>query len=263
MGFLDSFKSKQLGMKAYRTHVTGLQLRQNGKYAQSQEKLDEAFGMYHKAYAAGFRRSSVLLAYAILTMQNGDFTRARELMLEVERDKTTSAQDRFTLRVNFSICQWKLGQLDKAIETIRQAGHEKMNSLVYQTLGLFLLEKARQTGEFDEALSFNMEALNYDDEDASVLDNLGQLHLLMSAAAKKAGDAEDAAENRKKAAEYLKKAYDSKPDQMTTVYYWAKLLHEDGDDETARKVLDDAKDVTITALCPISRAQLDALRREM
>ena len=50
---------------------------------------------------------------------------------------------------------------------------------------------------------------------------------------------------------------------MTSAYYRAKLLHEDGDDAAARKILDDTKDVTITDLCPVSRAQLDALRREL
>lgn len=260
MGFLDSMKANREGMKAYRMHVSALQLRQNGKYVEATAKLNEAYQLYQQAYKEGFRKSSPLLAYAILTMQMGDFERARELMLEVSHDPSTSQQDRFTLRVNFSICQWKLGQLDKAIETCRMAGQEKMNSLVYTTLGMFLVEKARETGEFDEALAFNQKAMEYDDEDAATLDNMGQLYLFMS---ERESDSAKAAEYRKTGADYIRRAYEAKPEQMTSVYYRAKLLHEDGDDAAARKILDDTKDVTITALCPVSRAQLDALRSEL
>ena len=262
VGFLDSMKANREGMKAYRMHVSALQLRQNGKHAEATAKLNEAYQLYQQAYKEGFRKPSAELAYAILTMQMGEFERARELMLEVSHNPETSKEDRFTLRVNFSICQWKLGQLDMAIETIRMAGQETMNCLIYTTLGMFLIEKAKETGEFDEALEFNRKAMEYDDEDASTLDNMGQLYLLMAEHERQTGG-EKAAEYRAAGADYIRRAYEAKPDQMTSAYYRARLLHEDGDDAAARKILDDTKDVTVTALCPVSRAQLDELRREL
>ena len=127
---------------------------------------------------------------------------------------------------------------------------------------MFLIEKAKETGEFDEALEFNRKAMEYDDEDASTLDNMGQLYLLMAEHERQTGG-EKAAEYRAAGADYIRRAYEAKPDQMTSAYYRARLLHEDGDDAAARKILDDTKDVTVTALCPVSRAQLDALRREL
>ena len=131
MGFLDSFKKDALGMKAYRTHVSATQLRQQGKAMEAEAKFNEAIKLYDEAYAMGFRKPSAMLGYAILTMQRGNFERARELMLECSKDKTMSQPDRYTLRVNFSVCQWKMGQLDKAIETIRRAAAEKMSSTIY------------------------------------------------------------------------------------------------------------------------------------
>ena len=104
--------------------------------------------------------------------------------------------------------------------------------------------------------------MEYDDEDASTLDNMGQLYLLMAEHERQTGG-EKAAEYRAAGADYIRRAYEAKPDQMTSAYYRAMLLHEDGDDAAARKILDDTKDVTVTALCPVSRAQLDALRREL
>ena len=262
MGFMDGIKANQLGGRAYRTHVAALQLRQQGKYRECTEKLNEAYRLYGEAYEMGFRKSGALTGYGILSMQMGDFEKARALMLEAAKDKAMKPDDRFTLRVNFAICQWKMGHVDKAIETIRMAAQHKMNGLVYTTLGMFLIEKAKETGEFDEALEFNRKAMEYDDEDASTLDNIGQLYLLMAEHERQTGG-EKAAEYRKTGADYIRRAYEAKPDQMTSAYYRAKLLHEDGDDAAARKILDDTKDVTITALCPVSRAQLDALRREL
>lgn len=259
MGFFDSMKAKQLGMKAYRLHVSAQQLRSSGKYQEAQAKLDEAFVLYGQSYEGGYRRSSVVLAYAILTMQRGDFARARELMLEANKDKTMSKDDRFTLRVNYSICQWKLGQLDKAIETIQTAANVKKNSLIYTTLGMYYVDKARATGAFEEALAFNQEAMDYDDEDASTLDNMAQLYMLMAEKA----EGEQRAEYRKKAFEYIKKAYELKPEQMTSVYYYAKMSHENGDDATARKVLEKSEQIPVTALCPISKEDLLALEREV
>lgn len=263
MGFFDSLKVGQLGKKAYRTHVMGMQLRKQGKYDEAEVKLTEALKQYEVAYQAGFRQSGALQGYALLLMRSGDFPRAREIMLETSKDKNMRPEDRFTLRVDFSICQWKMGNLDKAIETIQTAAQGKQNGIVYTTLGMYLVDKARQTGDFEEAIRLNEEAYEYDDEDAGVLDNMGQMYLAMSEWSAKGGDAALAAEQRAKALEYLKKAYEIKPEQVSSSYFLAKTLHEDGDDAQARKVLGDAMKVPFSAMLQITREQALALQKEI
>ena len=73
MGFMDGFKANQLGTKAYRTHVNALQMKQQGKYRECMEKLEEAYRLYGEAYKMGFRKSSALTSYGILSMQMGEF----------------------------------------------------------------------------------------------------------------------------------------------------------------------------------------------
>ena len=194
-------------------------------------------------------------------MRRGEFERAREIMLECNKDKSMSADDRFSLRVDYSICQWKMGRLDKAIETIQNAARAKKNGSIYTTLGMFLVERARETGEFDEALAFNEEALDYDDEDAGVLDNVGQLYMIMAEKLRAGGEAEQAAECRKKALDALKKANELKPDQVSSAYYLAKLLHEDGDDARARSLLDHVLKIPFSAIMQVSREEAEALRK--
>lgn len=261
MGFLDSLKGNTVGAKAYRTHISAMQLRKAGKYAESEAKLDEAIRLYGEAYAAGYRKTAALQGYALLLMRRGEFERAREIMLECNKDKSMSADDRFSLRVDYSICQWKMGKLDKAIETIQNAARAKKNGSIYTTLGMFLVERARETGEFDEALAFNEEALDYDDEDAGVLDNVGQLYMIMAEKLRAGGEAEQAAECRKKALDALKKANELKPDQVSSAYYLAKLLHEDGDDARARSLLDHVLKIPFSAIMQVSREEAEALRK--
>ncbi|MGN0803245.1 MAG: tetratricopeptide repeat protein [Candidatus Faecivicinus sp.] len=263
MGLFDSMKSNQMGTKAYRTHVAAMQLRKNGKYAESEAKLDEAIKLYDEAYAMGFRKSNVLQGYALLLMRRGKFERAREIMLECSKDKQMSADDRFSLRVDFSICQWKMGRLDKAIETMRTAAQSKMNGMVYTTLGMYLVEQARQTGDFEEVMKLNEEAYEYDDEDAGVLDNMGQMYLAMSEKSLGEGNAELADEQRAKALGYLKKACEIKPDQISSAYFYAKALHESGDNDQARKILKKAMEIPFSAILQISREDAEMLLKEI
>ncbi len=260
MGFLDSFKANQLGTKAYRTHITALQFRQQKKYSECMKKLDEAYEMYREAYQMGYRKSKMLVSYAILSMQKGDFDQARALMLEADKDKTMTAEDRFTLRVHFSVCQWKQGHLDKAIETIRNAAKNGMNGTVYGTLGTFLVEKARETGDFTEAIEFNRQAYEYDDEDAATLDNIAQQNMYM---AEIESDPEQKQHLHEEAKKYFRLAHEQKPDQVTSIYYLAKLEEQDGNREEARKLIGEALTMPITSICPVSRSEMEAYEQSL
>ena len=260
MGFLDGMKAKQLGARAYRTHAIALQLRQQGKYAECMEKLKEAYQLYKASYEAGFRKSNVLTSYGILSMQMGDFEQARELMLEAWKDKAMRPEDRLSLRVNFAICEWKTGKLDKAIETVRAAAQGGLNGTIYSTLGMLLVDKARQTGDFAEAMEFNKQALDYDDEDPSTIDNIAQMYLFMS---EREEDTEEKKHLRTLAKDNFRKAHELKADQVTTIYYLATMEEQDGNVSEALKLVREALQMPITAVCPVSRKELEAYEKKL
>ena len=131
---------------------------------------------------------------------------------------------------------------------------------IYATLGMFLVEKADQTGDFKAADAFNAEAMEYDDEDAGVLDNRGEMFEAMS---KHADDPAKAAEYRAKAKDYFEKAHREKPRPFTRIYSLARMRHEDGEDAEARRVLADAKDLYYSAVCSVSEDMMEALKREV
>lgn len=241
-----SFFSDMDGRKAYKLHLAGNRLLDLKKNAEADEKFKEALSLYEKATEAGCAQARILMAYGVLLLRKGQFEKAREVMLKTEKAPGITAAEKRQLRLNFAICQWKLGKLDSAIEQMRRVAQDGMNSTIYGSLGYMLIEKAIETGDFDEAVAFNNEAYDYDDEDAVTLDNLGQLNLAMG--------------EREKAYAYFLRAIERKPTQADTLFYLAKLKHEDGDDEAARGYLNTALEKSsYSALCTTTREQAEAL----
>lgn len=244
-----SLKAEFTGRRAYMAHVAGNRLSDAHKYAEAAQKHAQAVELYRQAIEQGCKKATYLMAYGVLLLRMREYEKARELMLEADKAPGITKDEKKQLRMNFAICQWKLGNLDKAIELMKSVAGDQKNSMLYGSLGYMLVEKARETGDFEEAIAFNEEAYEYDEDDAVVLDNLGQMHLAM-------GD-------RGKALDFFKRAHEQKPHQVDTLYYLALLYHEDGDDKTAKKLLDRALTGNYSALCTTSREQAQALLGEL
>lgn len=249
MGFFDKYKAENAGRKAYGLHVLGNRLYEQDKTAEAKVKHEKALELYDEAIKGGCTKVSYVMAYGVLLLRFSRFDEAKELFLKAESTPGITRAEKHQLRINFAICQWKLGQLDSAISNLKIAMSETPTGMLYGSLGYILIEKARQTGDFAEAIEFNNKALEYDDEDAVVLDNLGQLYLAM-------GDKE-------KALPYFKKAHENKPRQVDTLYYLAKLSAEDGDTKQAIDYLNSALDGNYSALCTTTRDQALALKAEL
>lgn len=241
MGFFTGMK----GRKAYAAHLKGNKLSDQHRVQEAKAAHKEAMELYQQAMDEGDRTPRYMMAYGVLLMRDRQFDRARDLMLATEKAPGLTKEEKRQLRINFGICEWKLGHLDNAIQQMRNAGYDNMNSMIYGSLGYMLIEKARETGDFEEAVKFNEEALDYDDEDAVVLDNMGQLNLAM-------GD-------RAKALEFFEKAHKQKPSQVDTLYYLAKLAAEDGKPDAAKAYLETALEGNFSALCTTTREMAQEL----
>ena len=249
MGFLDKFKAEQMGRKAYGLHVAGNRLSDQNKMDEARAKHEQAIALYDKAVKGGCKTVSYIMAYGVLLLRFARFDEAKALFLKAEATPGITKPEKSQLRINFAICQWKLGQLDSAISQLKIALGEGETGLIYGSLGYILIEKARQTGDFEEAVAFNNKALEYDDEDAVILDNMGQLNLVL-------GDKE-------KAFEYFTKAHEQKPNQVDTLYYLARLTAEKGDVKKALGYLETALTGNYSALCTTTRQQAIDFKAEL
>ncbi len=243
------FKATLDGRKAYRLHLAGNKLDDQKKFDEAQQKFNEALALYKWAADEGLSEPRVLMAYGVLLLKQSRFEEAREVMLKTEKLPGMGADEKRQLRLNFAVCQWKLHKLDHAIELMKRVGADGMNSMIYGSLGYMLIEKAIETGDFSEAIQFNDEAYEYDEEDPVTLDNLGQLRLAMG--------------EREKAKEYFNRALKFRPGQVDTLYYLAKMAHEDKDDAAAREFLNAALTARYSALCTTSREQARALLAQL
>ncbi|MBQ4452874.1 MAG: hypothetical protein II912_10980 [Clostridia bacterium] len=246
----DNLKWRLVARKGYSCHVQGNQMIDKGDVAGAKEKHDEALKLYTQAYEAGYRSDvQVMLAYAVLLMRYGRCQEAKDLLLMCEKQPGLDNKTRKQLRVNYAVCQWKLGELDKAIENMEIAASNGATSMIYTSLGYFYIEKGRETGDFSKAVEYNNEAMEYDDEDAGILDNMGQLNYFM-------GDHD-------KAYEYFAKAYNAKSNQAATLYYIAAINLERGNLEKAQAFAERCVEGNFSALATITKPQAEALLEEI
>ena len=112
-------------------------------------------------------------SFALLLLKLGRTDEA-----EAEIDKALSQADiadiRNQLAVTKSLVLWKKGRLDEAISMLENLIQKYKTSNVYGTLGFFYIER----GDLDKALSFNLEAYEYNNTSTVILDNLGCTRLL-------------------------------------------------------------------------------------
>ena len=237
------------GRRAFQTHLRGNQLIERGEIAKAKEFHDKAMEMYKVAYDAGCREPNVMLGYSTLLMRYGEYEKSRDILLMCDKMKGFDPKARRQLKQNYSVCQWRLGNLDKAIELLQDVERGGKTAFIYTVLGYYLIEKAIQTGDFTEALAYNTEAYEYDEEDAGTLDNMGQLYYAM-------GETD-------KAYDFLSRAYRAKPTQVPTLYFIAKINHERGNKEKARQFIDLCLAGNFSALCSVSKEEAQALSDEI
>lgn len=181
-----------------------------------------AVALYAEAVNEGLQDPRSLLNYSVLLIRRGEYQTARELLVKMQKYPMTD-ENRRTLFVNYASCVYKMGELQKGIELLERQHQKQPSGIVYQTLGYLYIE----AGDLDTALAFNTEAMDYDDEDSIVLDNLAQTYYRL------VGDKE-------KAKPYFEKALEAKPNQIDTLYFLSLYDIDAGNKEAAREKLETA-----------------------
>ena len=205
MGFMDGFKARK-----------ALLLHQKGKEA-------EARAEYERLYESGFLAASYLLPYCVILLREGgeeNYLKAKEILRRAEKAPDLDARRRQELLMNYAVAQYKLGEMDKAIHLLEAAQQKTPCGLIYQALGFLYIE----AGERDKALSYNQEALAYDEEDPIVLDNLGQTYYRLF-------------DDRETARAYFEKAHEIRESQIDTLYFLSRYDLEEGRPDAALEKL--------------------------
>ncbi|MBP3650338.1 MAG: tetratricopeptide repeat protein [Clostridia bacterium] len=227
MGLLTVFKAQ----KARKAHQEG--------------RTEEAMKLYQEVMDEGNKDPAVFLPYSVLLIRNGRYAEAREML--VKNQKLPMGPDQKNqLFVNYAACVYKMGELQKGIDLLERQHQKQPSGMIYETLGYLYIE----AGDAEKALAYNLEAYEYDDEDAITLDNLGQIYYRML------GDKE-------KAKEYFEKAIEVKPGQIDTLYFLAQYDLEAGDTEAAKEKLEKAMEGRFSPLNHASKDMVQELLNKL
>lgn len=205
MGFLDNLKIR-----------TALLKHQKGEKA-------EAKKIYEELYTSGVLSAAYMLPYSVLLLREGEFEKVKEILLKAQKARDLTDDKRPQLLMNYSVAAWKLGDKEKAIDTLEAAHRKYPCGILYQTLGYLYVE----LGDKDKALQFNREALEYDDEDAIVLDNMGQTYYRLL-------------QDKAGARPQFEKANRLNPGQIDTLYFLSRYDIEEGKVSEAAEKLEEA-----------------------
>lgn len=209
------------------------------KYADGD--VEGAMQLYKEAMGEGLQDLRYILSYSALLIRQGSYQEARDLLIKVQKYPMSDDQKR-QLFVNYASCVYKMGEIEKGIDLLERQHQKQPSGIVYETLGYLYVE----AGNAEKALPYNLEAVEYDDEDPIVLDNLGQTYYRLL------GD-------KAQAKEYFQKAIKIKPGQIDTLYFLAQYDIEAGDTTSAKEKLKKALEGRFSPLNYASREKVEEL----
>lgn len=201
--------------------------------------------LYEEAYEKGMDKPRLLRGYSVLLIRTSQFDKALEVLKRMEK-MPMDAKEKTDLHINYAIILWQKGHLDRAMEILEDEFRHTKNGTLYSIIGYLKIEQ----GDAEEAIRFNKEALEYDDEDPVFLDNLGQTYYRL------VGDKETAKI-------YFDKAIALKPKAIDTNYFLALYDIENGDIESAKDRLDTARVGMFSPLNYATPEMIDAKRDEL
>lgn len=221
-----------LGSKALAAHGKG--------------EYDKAIALYDEGYQKGMDKARILKSYSVLLIRMGRLDDALEVLKRLEKTPGVTPQDRASMNMNYAIILWKKGHLDRALEILEDEMRHKKTGILYSVVGFLKIEK----GDAEEALAFNTSALEYDEEDPVLLDNMGQTYYRLL------GD-------KATAKGYFDKAIAIKKDAIDTNYFLALYDIDAGDYAAARHKLETAKSGFTSPLNYASPERIDEKLREI
>jgi len=170
---------------------------------------------FKKATESKKAGTDVLVNYGFVLFKEGKLKEAEEILLEAV-DKSKNKDEKNLAKSNLALIVWKKGELDKAYEMLKEVIAEYKNTAVYGSLGYLAIEK----GDLDEALEINLEAYEYNSDNAIIQDNLAHLYHLRG--------------EMDKAGELFDKLIQKEPHFPEAYYDYGKYLEDAGDIQKAR-----------------------------
>lgn len=144
-----------------------------GQVAYAKGELENAGKWFEKAISLKKAGLEMKVNYGFILLKQGQLDKANRVLQECVQQSRTEDEKNLA-KSNLALVLWKKGELDQAVTMLREVIARYKTTAIYGSLGYLLIEK----GDLEEALKFNLEAQEYNPENAIILDNLAHLYHL-------------------------------------------------------------------------------------
>lgn len=208
-----------------------------GTLRYSRGNMNDAVKWFKMAHNTGKAKPRAIISYAYVLLKSGDIVESENLLNNLI-NLNIQDNDRMLAKSNLALVLWKKGDLDRAVDMLKEVFENFKTTTVYGSLGYLLILK----GNLNEALEFNLEAYEYNSSNAVILDNLGQACYLK-------GDYD-------RADEIYAKLIALNPTFPEAYYNYGLVLAEKGELEKALENIRNALNYNISFLSTVTKEEI-------
>lgn len=217
---------------------------QRGNLAYMKGDREQALIWMEKAYRSKAILPKHQIGYGYLLMKIGDLSKAEHMFEEVLL--TTNATDmRMQARLNVATVYWLQNKRDEAFSILQELAQEVKNTLVYGNYGYFQILR----GDLEAALTYNLEAYAYNDNDLTIMDNLAQNYYMLG--------------RLDEADEMYTKVIAKTPKHAESYYFYAQTLHKLGRTQAAREQLETALGKELALVTPLATRDIELFASQL
>ncbi len=201
----------------------------------------KAFRLYRKADKMGKMTYNAQINCGYFFLKNGYLKDARIIFNKLMMDKKLTKVQKLQLKSLQALVVWKEGNLDEAIEMLEEVTKEYITSLTYQSLGLLYIIKRDK----EKAMSYCLEAYEYNSDDMVIMDNLAEAYALC-------GETE-------KAMETYERLLEKNPHFPDAYYGYGILLMQEGKREEGLDYIGRALNKQFSFLSALPRERVESI----
>lgn len=217
---------------------------QRGNLAYMKGDREQALVWMEKAYLSKAFLPKQQIGYGYLLMKTGDLSKAEQMFEEVLQ-KSNASEIRMQAKLNVATVYWLQNKRDEAFSMLQELAQSVKNTLVYGNYGYFQILH----GDLEAALTYNLEAYDYNDNDLTIMDNLAQNYYMLG--------------RLDEADEMYTKVIAKTPKHAESYYFYAQTLHKLGRTKEARVQLDTARSKELALVTPLTKEDIELFASQL
>ena len=217
-----------------------------GNKAFSENRPSDAIKWYKKAAATKRADDKIMVGYGTLLLRTGNPVEAEKIFDAIVCKKSAKSEDKSRAKQFRSLCYYKQGRMDEAMEDAKELFAEYRTTINYGIMGLFMAVSGTPD---DELLKFCLEAYEYNSDDRDLVDNLVVAYLR--------------GKNYEEAKKLCEELVENHPQFIEGFYHGAIAELNLGNKEKAAEYLEKINDCRRTYMTTVSQEDIEKLKAEL